>query len=118
MSEALYRWEHIDGVAFVELIPVEIRHPSQALELGDQLRFLLAGGERKILIDCNRVAYMSSTGFATLFSFAKAVKDQGGRICVAEIHPDVRIGADIIRLGDVIPIYDDRRSALASFSAL
>jgi anti-anti-sigma factor len=115
MTDALYQWEHVGAVALVEILPGEIRQPAEAVELGNQLRYLLAGGERKILLDCNRVSYMASTGFAVLLSFAKAAQEEGGEVRIAALHPDVRIGAGIIRLGEIIPIHDDRASAITAF---
>jgi anti-sigma B factor antagonist len=118
MSEAYYQWSQVDGLAVVEITTTEIKHPQEAQELGIQLRALLAAGEKRILLNLAQVQYLSSTGFATLMGFAKDVKAAGGELRIAEMHPDVRIGAGIIRLGDIIPIHEDEASALAAFHPL
>jgi anti-anti-sigma factor len=114
---ATYHKTHVGSVAVVELLHTEIRQPAEAADLGEELLSLLSGGDSAILLDCHRVLYMASTGFAVLLSFAKAVKAQGGEVRIAAMHPDVRVGADILRLGQVIPIHDDRQSALSAFAA-
>jgi anti-anti-sigma factor len=118
MGDAHYEWGHVDGVAVVEITTEEIKHPEQAQELGAQLRSLLQAGERRLLLNLRRVTYISSTGFAVLLAFGKAVKELGGEARIGSMHPEIRIGAGIIHLGDIIPIHEDEASALAAFQRM
>ncbi len=105
----------IEGVTVVDLIPRELTEPDQATRLGEGLRSIAPqSGPFRLLINATATKYMSSTAFAVLFSFGKAVSDAGGRVAICDMDSFVRLGADIIKLSHVIPIYDDEPTALAS----
>jgi hypothetical protein len=44
------------------------------------------------------------------------VTEAGGKVRICSMHPDVRLGADILRMGQVVPILDDCKTALAAFA--
>jgi hypothetical protein len=58
--------------------------------------------------------YLSSSAFAALFTFGLGVTEDGGRFAISSMDAFVRVGADIVKLGRVVPIYDDEKTALAS----
>jgi anti-anti-sigma factor len=114
-----YRWYLIEGIAVLEVITREIANPELALELSAQLRGAWEGKvSNRFLINLKNVRYMSSSGFAALLSFAKAAIDSGAAVIVCDMHPDIRLGADIIRLGQVIPIEADEESGLAALAKM
>ncbi len=108
----------VDGVAVVELLPREITEPDQATLLGEALRSVLeALPTKRLLIDAARTKYMSSTAFAVLLRFGLRVKEVGGTLAICAMDPFVRAGADIVKLGRIVPLFDDEPSALAALTA-
>ncbi len=75
----------------------------------------IATSARKVLIDFTQNDYLCSTAFATLLNLARDVQQRGGILKVCCFHPDVLLGANIIGLGRIVPIFDDQKSALNSF---
>ncbi len=107
---------HVGEVLVVEVRSRQIRHPSAAVEFGDELRDLLKREPaRKVLLDFTHNDYLSSTSFATLMNLAKEISATGGVLKISSLHPDVLRGANIIGLGRVVEIYQDELSALDAF---
>lgn len=113
-----YRWFLEDGVAVVEVLDRELNQPDQAHDLGLQLRVLLAHKPvDKMILNFDATRYMGSTAFAVIFGFGKAASEAGVKLVICGLHPDVRIGADILSLGEFIPIVDDVAAAKAALLA-
>ena len=113
-----YRWFLEDGVAVVEVIDRELNQPEQVHDLGLQLRALLAQKPAdKMLLNFDATRDMGSTAFAVLFEFVKAASEAGVKLLICGMHPDIRIGADILSLGEFIPIVDDEPAAMAALRA-
>jgi anti-anti-sigma factor len=115
-SADYFRWSKVDGVAVVEVLSREVSGPDMAREFGEQLRSLLRSGETRLLLNFGRTQIMTSTAFGTLLNFWKEVVAAGGELRICSMEPPVRFGADILSLGEYIPIHDDEPSALAAFS--
>jgi anti-anti-sigma factor len=109
------RAQPVEGVTVVELIPRELTEPEQATRMGEALREVLASmATKSLLIETSATKYMSSTSFAVLMSFGRKAGESGVKVAISGMDPFVKVGADIIKLGRVIPIYDDERTALAA----
>lgn len=94
----------------------QIRQPSAAGELGDELRAILRQEPApKVLLDFSDNDYLGSTAFATLMSLAREIENVGGELKLSALHPDVLRGANIIGLGRVVEIHEDEASALRAF---
>jgi anti-anti-sigma factor len=121
MSQKTYDYFELDragDVAVFRLAVKEMRHPHAAQEFGTEVRAALQeSGLKHALIDMDSVEYVGSTAFATLLNLAKAVTAGGGLLKLCELHPDVRVGANILGLGHAVEIFDDRNTALKSFAA-
>ena len=113
---AHFAWDLVDGVAVVDMLSRELNQPHEAEELEGQLRALIRSGEtRKLLLNFRKTRFMSSTAFATLARVGKELNAKGGRMMMCGLDPNVRLGADILMLGRIIPIHDDETSALPRF---
>ena len=113
-----FRWYHAHDVAVVEVLTRELNDQDFATEFGGQLRELLATKPSdKFVLDFRHVEFMGSTAFAILFEFGREVRAAGGRAVACGMSHDVRLGADIVSLGAVMPIVDDEPSALAALQA-
>ena len=105
----------VEGVAVVDLLPREITEPEEAARMGAALvaAFEL-GAANPLLIDMAATRYLSSTAFAALMKFGRDVRDVGGRVAICGMDPSVRLGANILRLGQIVPIYEDEPTAIAA----
>jgi anti-anti-sigma factor len=115
-STPLVQWSQEDGVAVVEVLAGEIQGPDAAAALGEQLGSLFRSGQTRLLLDFARTRVMSSTAFGTLMNFWKQVDAARGELRICSMEPMGRFGADILRLGNYIPIHEDRPSAMAAFA--
>jgi anti-anti-sigma regulatory factor len=112
------RADLVQGVAVLDLLPRELTEPDQAAKLGAALRSVVdAHLSDRLLVNASATRYLSSTAFASLLAFGRLVNESGGRVAVCAMDPAVRFGANVIRLGNVMPIYDDEATALAALIA-
>jgi anti-anti-sigma factor len=111
-----FRLKTHGSVTHLEVEGTDLRHPEQAMDLGEDLRRLLEEEHpRAILVDLGRVHYLCSTAFAVLLDFSNKAKAAGVPLKLCSLDPSVQIGANIIGLNRVIEIYDDAQTALESF---
>jgi anti-anti-sigma factor len=110
------QWSRVDDVTVVEILSREIQGRDAAATLGRQLRTLLTAGEKRLLLDFERIRLMSSTAFGAVLIFNKEVEAANGALRICSMDSAVRFGADLCGLGRFIPIHDDRQSALAAFA--
>ena len=73
--------------------------------------------QQPILLDMRRCGYFSSMGYSALFKLVKQAKERQRQVKFCNMHPDVKVGADIVGLYHVVEIYDSRESALQAFAA-
>jgi anti-anti-sigma factor len=107
------------GVVVARPLVRDLREPTEAMEIGRQLNAAVAAAgssQARLAVDLHKVRYMCSTGFATLLNLARSLSSQGGRMAVFGLQPDVRVGANIISLGQFLPIHDDESSAIAALT--
>ena len=106
---------HSDTTAIVSLIG------EHDLSLGDALRGALetAAEQRScVLVDLSRCTLLDSTGIAVLLDAQKRVRAAQGRFALV-IPPGqgaVARVAELIRLGDLVPIAQSREDALTSLA--
>jgi anti-anti-sigma factor len=96
----------------------EIRHPEAAVALGAQLRGLVEQhGRTRIVVDLHHCHYLGSTAFAALLTLGRLLMQHGGRMALCRVTPDVQIGARIIGIEQVAPMFDTEAEAIAHVTA-
>jgi anti-sigma B factor antagonist len=77
----------------------------------------LAGdpGRTQMLLDFSTVESFSSAVLATLLSLRKTLRDQGGRLALCGLRPELREAFAITGLEGEINIYNTEQEALQSF---
>ena len=78
---------------------------------------VVAGSQRKVIVDLEQVAFLASMGIRTLLIGAKAVKSKGGRMVL--LRPSATVEEVLVTSGipTLIPIAYDLESAIGSLSA-
>jgi anti-anti-sigma factor len=111
------RLRHVDGVVVIDVLSKDIQGPDRAKEF---IAELMAVGEEEcdepILVNLRRTTYLSSMGYSGLFKLVKCAKERGRVVKICNMHPDVRVGADIVGLPHVVEFYDSEESALKAFA--
>src|SRR4051812_11796368 len=96
-----------DDLVHVEIMTKDLMGPEHAQELGAELsRVAAQDWAKRMLLDFHRTTYLSSTGFAVLFKLVSQAKANGRQVKFCRMHPDVRVGADIVGLGKLVEIHE------------
>jgi len=74
------------------------------------------GSSRGLVIDLQRVDYLSSVGLRVLMLATRALKGRGARIAVAALQPVVGEIFAVSRFDRVVEIFPSVRAALAAIS--
>jgi anti-anti-sigma factor len=75
-----------------------------------------AGEEKKLLLDCAGLLYISSAGLAVLMIAAKQCRKQNGKMVVAALTPMIREIFHISRFDKVFEVFPTVPAALESIS--
>ncbi|RUL87075.1 STAS domain-containing protein [Tautonia sociabilis] len=117
-NEPQFVAEDVDAATVARITAKEIRHPEAATALGAQLKGLVEQHSRtRIVVDLDSCRYISSTGFAALLGLGRLLRQHGGRMALCRVDPDVLVGARIIGIEQVAPIFETESQAIAHVSA-
>jgi anti-anti-sigma factor len=77
-------------------------------ELRDRINQGIAQGAKIILVDLKEVSFMDSSGLGALVTALKAVRAEGGKLCVCSINEQVRILFELTSMDRVFEIFRDQ----------
>lgn len=103
-----------DGIAVVT-VAGEV-DASSVSQLRSHLDDLLAQGDHNFVIDLTDVAFMDSSGLATLVQLFKRVRIGEGDVRLCGLQPKVQRVFELIRLDRVFDSFPSRSEAVASFA--
>lgn len=95
------RVEEQDGkwVAFLE----GEMDTAAALEAQQVLKPLYESGGRDVVIDCEKLEYIASSGLRILLGILKGAKANGSKVVLRRVNDDIR---DVFKLTGFISIFD------------
>jgi anti-anti-sigma factor len=119
-------WAEIGGdmeirtLANVDLVKVQgridhISAPVFESELLPQVA-KCSGEEKKLLLDCSELTYLSSAGLRVLMIAAKRCRQQNGKIVLAVLQPTIQEIFRISRFDTVFEVFSSVPAALAAIS--
>jgi anti-anti-sigma factor len=73
-----------------------------------------ASYDRRVLLSLAEVTFVDSTGLGWLLKCNKLFRDAGGTLMIHSIPPVVLDVINVMRLSQVLKLFDDEESALAS----
>lgn len=88
---------------------------SNASQLGDALTDRISRGVLNIVVDLEKVDYMSSGGLRELVAALKRVKKDGGDLRLCSPSPRVRDVLELAGLDSLFQIFDTEVLAVGSF---
>ena len=106
---------HESEVASVAVLAVQGRLDSinsPALEL--RLRDMVASGRTRIVVDLERVGYISSAGLRALVISARLLGDRAGRMVLAGLSSENRRLFDLAGFTELFAMEADRAQAVAA----
>ena len=76
---------------------------------------LLAKGEKKILVDFQKVVFIDSSGLAVLIEMVQRLAKVNGKLRVFNVNSKIREIFEIVKIHKLISMHDDRKAALGDF---
>ncbi len=83
--------------------------------LRDTMRGLVAGGQKKILLNLGEVSYIDSSGIGELVSGFTTVTNSGGQLKLLNLAKRVKDLLQITKLYTVFDVHEDEAAAVRSF---
>lgn len=80
-------------------------------QLRDGLERVIDAGAAQVVVDLTGVAFMDSSALGALVVVFKALRDGGGRLCLAGVQQPVRSLLSITSVDRVIDVYDTVQAA-------
>jgi anti-sigma B factor antagonist len=84
-------------------------------QLRDGVEKLINVGLRRIIVDCNKLGYVSSAGIGTLITLHRRMKNAGGQVKIAGATGAVFEVLELMNLGTILELYPDVDRALLAF---
>ena len=81
----------------------------------DEVRAILEGGERKLVLDLAAVTYIDSATIGCLVEIHRLVADLGGALRLSGLQRRVHTMLSMTGVDRFLAVYDDEAEALASF---
>jgi anti-sigma B factor antagonist len=88
-----------------------------APQFEDAIQKAVDSGSVRIVVDCEKLNYISSAGLGVFMSFIEEVRDRGGDIKICGLTPKVRHTFEILGFQDIFEMLDDQQTALRHFNA-
>lgn len=79
---------------------------------------MVSNGFNKLIIDCSKLEYISSTGLGTLLVLSKRMKAAGGDVKLCSLKGIVAQALQLIRLDHLFGIYPDLGQARLAFRSV
>jgi anti-sigma B factor antagonist len=105
----------VDGITIVDLSG-RITLGEGSVVLRDNVRDLVAAGNKKILLNLGDVTYIDSSGIGELVSAFTSVRNQGGELKLLNLTKKVHDLLQITKLYTVFDIKDDEATAIQAFA--
>jgi len=86
---------------------------SNAATLEQKILALIAAGEKRLVIDCAQLQYMSSAGLRVLLVAAKRLSSDG-KLGIAALSNSIRDVFDIAGFSSIFQIYRTQEEAVAA----
>ncbi len=104
----------VDGITVVQLEGrIVLGEESNALR--EQVKGLLAGNKKRIVLNMNNVTYIDSAGLGTLVAAFHSARSQGATLKLANLGSKFREVLQVTKLLTVFDVFDNEAAAIQSF---
>jgi anti-anti-sigma factor len=105
---------YVNAVAVVHVSEVRLTYPLLA-DFVSAIAALVAGGERKILVDLSNVTYVDSATIGCLMDLYRQATAAGGALKLGGVQKRVETMLTMTGAHNFLEVHADQASALASF---
>ena len=106
----------VDNVAIVDLSG-RITLGDNTGILRDELRSLLAQGNKHIVLNMKDVTYVDSAGLGELVGAYTTATNQGGAVKLLHLQGKMKDLMQITKLHTIFPAFEDEKQAVSSFGS-
>jgi anti-sigma B factor antagonist len=104
-----------DGLSIIVLEGFVDAHTAPQFENAIQKE--IEAGRNRIVVNCEKLNYISSAGLGVFMSFIEEVREQGGDIKICGLTPKVKHTFEILGFQDIFEMLDDQPTAARRFNA-
>ncbi len=106
----------VDGVGVVELEGrIVLGEESSAMR--EQIKGMLAAGQKKIVLNLNNVTYIDSAGLGALVAVHHSARTQGAALKLAHLGSKFQEILQVTKLLTVFEVHDTEAAAVKSFGS-
>ena len=109
-----FRIEEIDPHAMVIEVDGGLNHDT-APQFVESIEKLIAAGMTELIINCEKLSYISSYGAGVLMSLHRKMAERGGNVKLASVHTFVIDVLRVTRMDSLFDIYPDVNQAKLAF---
>jgi len=106
-----------DGAVTVVVVRGVIKLGESAKTFSGFLREVLDQGSNPVVVDLEAIDHVDSTGLGELVGYLQRFEEQGRRMAFVNPARRLRKLFALTRLDEVVPIFDDRATAVAELTA-
>ncbi len=77
----------------------------------------IEAGRNRVIVNCEKLNYISSAGLGVFMSFIEEVREIGGDIKICGLTPKVKHTFEILGFQDIFEMLDDQPTAIQRFNA-
>lgn len=86
-----------------------------SMELKKELNNLIDNGEKRIVVNLEKVVYMDSSGLGILVAILKRIRSEKGNMKLIKLTPGIKKIFELTRLTKFFEIFDAEDTAIKSF---
>lgn len=102
-----------DGLSIISLEGFVDAHTAPQFE--NTMQSEVDKGRSKIIVNCEKLNYISSAGLGVFMSFIEDVREKGGDIKISGLIPKVKQTFDILGFQDIFDMLEDIETAKQKF---
>jgi anti-sigma B factor antagonist len=104
-----------DGLSVISLEGFVDAHTAPQFE--NAIQSEIDAGRNRIIVNCEKLNYISSAGLGVFMSFIEEVRERGGDIKICGLVPKVKHTFEILGFQDLFEMLDDQPTAVQRFAA-
>ena len=87
-----------------------------APDLESRVKEIIERGDVQLLLDCEKMEYISSAGLRAVIVGAKGCQQRNGKLALCSLQPECKSVFEVSGFMQILDCYDTRDSALAAVS--
>lgn len=107
--------DDVDDVSVVKFTEEKVVDPAKVEQMGTELLSLADDDSQKLLLNFENVRFFSSAAINKLIVLEKRVREQGGKLRLSNLRPEVKDLFSMTNLDRLFSIMDKQSEALESF---